>query len=182
MPVEPVSQDDVIQILRMIEESCVDELHLEMGDLKLTLRRRGKTPSVQEARYSSKDPNEARALETPEVPAGAQRLDTGIPTQTEENDLLIEEGLVPIKAPMLGTFYRAPKPGAPSFVEVGQSIAEHDTVCIIEVMKLFNTVNAGTRGRVMKIYPKDGEMVEYNQALFLIKKSADEKESMEIGA
>jgi acetyl-CoA carboxylase biotin carboxyl carrier protein len=182
MPVEPISQDDVIQILRMIEESCIDELHLEMGDLKLTIRKGGKTPSVQEVRYSRKDPNDVPVLETAAAPAKTQRLDMEIPTQPEENDYLIEEGLVPIKAPMLGTFYRAPKPGALPFVEVGQSITEDDTVCIIEVMKLFNTVKAGIRGQIMKIYPKDGEMVEYHQPLFLIKKSADEKELMKIGA
>jgi biotin carboxyl carrier protein len=72
---------------------------------------------------------------------------------------------------MLGTFYRAPKPGAPPFVDVGQDITADDTVCIIEVMKLFNAVKAGVSGRIAKICAKDGEMVEYQQTLFLVEEA-----------
>ena len=73
-----------------------------------------------------------------------------------------------IKAPMLGTFYRTPKPGAPPFVEVGVMVDEDDPVCIIEVMKLFNTVKAGVQGRIAKICAEQGQLVEYQQVLFLV--------------
>jgi acetyl-CoA carboxylase biotin carboxyl carrier protein len=86
-----------------------------------------------------------------------------------------EDGLLPIRAPMLGTFYRAPKPGAPPFVQVDQSIEEEDTVCIIEVMKLFNTVKAGVRGIIKKICVEDAQMVEYQQTLFLVEEVAESK-------
>ena len=69
---------------------------------------------------------------------------------------------------MLGTFYRAPKPGAPPFVEEGQMVNVDDTVCIIEVMKLFNTVKSDVRGRIAKILVEDAQMVEFKQALFLV--------------
>jgi acetyl-CoA carboxylase biotin carboxyl carrier protein len=78
------------------------------------------------------------------------------------------EGLVAIKAPMLGTFYRTPKPGAPPFVEVGAMVDKDDPVCIIEVMKLFNTVKAGVQGRIAQICAEQGQLVEYQQVLFLI--------------
>ena len=79
-----------------------------------------------------------------------------------------EEGLIPIKSPVLGIFYRSPKPRAPPFVEVGQYVKEDDTVCLIEVMKLFNAVKAGVRGRIARICAENTEMVEYQQRLFLV--------------
>jgi acetyl-CoA carboxylase biotin carboxyl carrier protein len=69
---------------------------------------------------------------------------------------------------MLGTFYRAPKPDAPPFVEVGQLVTKEDVVCIIEVMKLFNMVRAGVRGRIAKICAENAQLVEYKQVLFLL--------------
>ena len=78
-----------------------------------------------------------------------------------------------IKAPVLGTFYATPKPGAPPFVEVGQLVAEDDVVCLIEVMKLFNTVKAGVRGRIVKICVEQAQMVEFQQPLFLLEKLSE---------
>jgi acetyl-CoA carboxylase biotin carboxyl carrier protein len=77
-------------------------------------------------------------------------------------------GLNPIKAPMLGTFYRTPKPGAPPYVEVGSVVKEDDPVGIIEVMKLFTTVKAGVRGRIVQVFAEQGQMVEFQQTLFLV--------------
>jgi biotin carboxyl carrier protein len=71
---------------------------------------------------------------------------------------------------MLGTFYRTPKPGSPPFVEVGAVVGEEDPVCIIEVMKLFNTVRAGVRGRIAGICAEQGQLVEFQQTLFLVEK------------
>jgi acetyl-CoA carboxylase biotin carboxyl carrier protein len=69
---------------------------------------------------------------------------------------------------MLGTFYKAPKPGAAPFVEVGQIVDKEDTVCVIEVMKLFSTITAGVQGRIVKVLVEDSQMVEFNQPLFLV--------------
>ena len=76
-----------------------------------------------------------------------------------------------VPSPLLGTFYRSPKPGAPPFVEVGATVTEETIVAIIEVMKLMNTVRAGVRGTVTEIIPSDGSLVEYDQPLLRIKKS-----------
>ena len=70
-----------------------------------------------------------------------------------------------VPAPLLGTFYRAPKPGAPPFVEVGSTVEEETIIGIIEVMKLMNTVRAGVRGRVVEILARDGVLVEYDEVL-----------------
>lgn len=69
---------------------------------------------------------------------------------------------------MLGTFYRAPAPGEPPFVEVGDKVGADDTVCLMEVMKLFNSVKAGVAGTVVKIAAENGSMVEHGQTLILI--------------
>jgi biotin carboxyl carrier protein len=73
-----------------------------------------------------------------------------------------------IRAPNLGTFYRAPKPGAPPYVEVGQRVEPDSEVCLIEVMKLFAPVRAGLAGVVREIRARDGEMVEFDQALIVV--------------
>jgi acetyl-CoA carboxylase biotin carboxyl carrier protein len=75
-----------------------------------------------------------------------------------------------VAAPLLGTFYRAPRPGAPPFVEVGSLVQEDTVIAIIEVMKLMNTVRAGMRGRVSAILVADGTLVEYGQALLRIER------------
>ena len=73
-----------------------------------------------------------------------------------------------IKAPNLGSFWRQPKPGAPPYVELGQTVDEDTTVCLIEVMKLFTPVKAGMKGRIADVCVQDGEMVEYDAPLFVL--------------
>lgn len=76
-----------------------------------------------------------------------------------------------VKAPSLGTFYRAPKPGAAPFVATGSTIGADSELCLIEVMKLFTTLRAGTAGTIREIYASDGDLVEYDQPLFLVEPS-----------
>jgi acetyl-CoA carboxylase biotin carboxyl carrier protein len=76
-----------------------------------------------------------------------------------------------ISAPLLGTFYRAPKPGAPPFVEVGSQVEEDTIIGIIEVMKLMNTVRAGVRGKITEILGRDGVLVEYGETLMRVSKA-----------
>jgi acetyl-CoA carboxylase biotin carboxyl carrier protein len=81
-----------------------------------------------------------------------------------------EEGTVAITAPMVGTFYRAPSPEAPSFVELGDEVEAGKVVCIIEAMKLFNEIESEVRGKIVKVLAENGKPVEYGQKLFLVKK------------
>jgi acetyl-CoA carboxylase biotin carboxyl carrier protein len=84
---------------------------------------------------------------------------------------MAEGTLCDVTAPLLGTFYRAPKPGAPAFVDVGSAVAEDTIIGIIEVMKLMNTVRAGTRGRVVDVLAQDGALVEFGATLMRISKA-----------
>ena len=80
---------------------------------------------------------------------------------------------------MLGTFYRAPAPGEPPFVEVGSALDEDTTVCIIEVMKLFSTIKAEKRGRITRVSVEDGQLVEFGQVLFLLDQEVLDREALD---
>jgi acetyl-CoA carboxylase biotin carboxyl carrier protein len=82
-----------------------------------------------------------------------------------------EEGLAAITSPMVGTFYRAPSPEAPSFVDIGDEVTAGKVVCIIEAMKLFNEIESEVSGKIVKILVENGKPVEYGQKLFLVKKA-----------
>ena len=179
-----ISQDDVIEILKIMEESSFNELHLEMGDLKLIVKKHTAQGAMGEPEPSLQEPAEALVPEKgpeisePHTPDAPQAIaPEGPAPRTEPPAPLEQEGLTPIRSPMLGTFYRAPKPGAPPFVEVGQVVSEDDTVCIIEVMKLFNTIKAGIRGRIAKICAENAQMVEFQQTLFLVEEIQEKRTS-----
>lgn len=150
---------DVAEIMRLVEQSTFDELTLEVDGMKLCLRR-GAAAAVQGAASSpaiaSPPPAAAQTGSVPIAPppAPAQSLD---PTTHE------------VISPLLGTFYRAPKPGSPPFVEVGSLVDKDTVVAIVEVMKLMNAVHAGARGTVTEILASDGALIEYGQTLLRIR-------------
>lgn len=161
---KPLNNKEIMEIINVLNESDFDELRLEMTGFKLILSK-----NVLESSHEIREPlgdkgQGRRSSERP--PPGESEGD--VSAGTEEVAHLEEEGLIPIKAPLLGIFYRSSKPGAPPFVEVGDSVTEDDTVCLIEVMKCFNTVKADVKGRIVKICAENNQMVEFNQTLYLI--------------
>lgn len=133
---------EVAEILKLLESSSFDSLDLQIGEVKLQLRRGAGVAPV------SAVPS-APVPATPVAPAQAPAALRG------------DE----VTAPLLGTFYRAPKPGAPPFVDVGARVEPDTIIAIIEVMKLMNTVRAGRAGRVTEILVADGALVEFGQPL-----------------
>lgn len=168
-----INQEDIFLILKLLEESEFDEIQLETGEIRLHAQKKGNFRGLKNLEQSGKQSAPAIALETkgvepcskgsPDLPAPVRK-----PLPLAEVPIPAMEGLAAIKSPMLGTFYLTPKPGAPPFVEVGTMVNKEDSVCIIEVMKLFNTVKAGVQGRIAKICAEQGQMVEYQQTLFLV--------------
>jgi acetyl-CoA carboxylase biotin carboxyl carrier protein len=156
-----LSQDDVIRILKLIDESPMGRVSLQIGDLKIEVDK-GTGGSARAPRA----PQPASASAAVE-PKPAQQQPAQQPPA--ESVAAIEPGLVPIKAPLLGIFYRRPQPGAPAYVEEGSLVEENSTVALIEVMKLFNPVKAGVRGRIARICAENNALVEYEQVLFLVK-------------
>ncbi len=161
-------EDDIRQILKLIDESNFAEMDLKSGDLHLKVSKHlcaGAPPSASLPSQAEERPLAAPAPPAATLPAPAAAAP---PMDSTES-----QGLLPIHAPTLGIFYRSPKPGAPPFVQEGDLIQDNDTVCIIEVMKLFNHIKAGLRGRVAKVCAENGAMVEHNQLLFLIQPAAN---------
>lgn len=148
----PLTAGDVAEIVRLLEESEFDELHFEQDGLKLTLKR-GSAPTA---------PDAPPAPTVADGPAGAGRKPRGELTSTAA------AGLVQVTAPFVGIFHRAPKPGAPPYIEVGSEVQEDTIIGIIEVMKLMNTVRAEVQGTVVEILVQDGAVVEYGQVLVRI--------------
>jgi acetyl-CoA carboxylase biotin carboxyl carrier protein len=154
---------DVAEILRLLEQSSFDELNLEINGTKLSLKRGAQTGSTSANRT---DAPAAPHLSPAQNAAPNAAAPHAVPARATDPNIH------DVPSPLLGTFYRSPKPGAPPFVEVGATVTEDTIVAIIEVMKLMNTVRAGARGTVTEILPADGSLVEYDQPILRIRKSA----------
>jgi acetyl-CoA carboxylase biotin carboxyl carrier protein len=149
-----LTHDDVREILRIIDESELDELHIETDGFELHVTKGG-------AR-GDEDSRPTR-LGTGGGEASSPRAAPPKATESTEN------GLITIPSPMLGTFYRAESPGADPFVETGAQVEPDTTVCIIEVMKMMNSVPAGVSGTVEEVCPANGELVEFGAPLFRVR-------------
>jgi len=141
---------DVADILRMLEESAFDSLSLEMNGVKLHLRRSS----------PSRRGDDSAAM--PNASAGPLLAKERIKPPSEP-------GLSDVPSPMLGVFYRAPKPGEPPFIDVGAKVEEDTVIGIIEVMKLMNSVRAGVKGQVVEVLAENGAPVEYGEILLRVR-------------
>jgi acetyl-CoA carboxylase biotin carboxyl carrier protein len=145
--------------MRLVEQSGFDELNLEVDGLKLSLRRGAQGEGLENRAPQAQAPTTAvPPVAVADVPA----LTPSTPADPNVHEVV---------SPLLGTFYRAPKPGAPPLVEVGAQVEEETVVAIIEVMKLMNTVRAGVRGTVTEILVCDGALAEYGETLLRVRKS-----------
>lgn len=164
-----LTYDDLLRIVELIKSSeQFSEFRLKVGDIEIELRRRPGTGSSPGTAASP--PAVAPAASAPSTPSGAvppsavaaatRGAASAAPTWPP--------GSIVVRAPMVGTFYRSPEPGAPPFVEVGQAVEPDTTVCIIEVMKLMNSIPAGARGVVAQIFVENGAPVETQAPLIVI--------------
>ena len=167
-----LTEDDVLEILNLIEKSGFDFLQLQMGDLKLVVSKGGYMGGAAVVAASSDHPPLADAAASIEPAPKAREAEVKPQVdqpQPKPKAAVVREGTLPIAAPMVGTFYITPEPGAAPFVEVGGHIDEDTTVGLIEIMKVFNAVRSGVRGIVVEICVQGGQFVEYGQMLMLVK-------------
>jgi len=136
-----LSDEDVSEILRLIDESDVDELKIQTRGFSLHVVRGDGPPAA------------AEAVAVPAAPT---------------HESASADGAHAVTAPMLGTFYRAEGPGRPPYVEVGSEVRPDTVVCLIEVMKMMNSIKAGVAGTVAEVCAVNGELVEYGQPLFRV--------------
>lgn len=151
---------EIDQILRIIEEFPADEVRFEYGDLKLHVRRDGAGGSATASALPAARPASSQvAAALPPAPT-AKAAAPASP--------VAREGLVPVIAPMMGVFYAAPAPDVPPFVTVGQQVGEGTDLCIIEVMKVMNSIKSPCAGRVVEVAAANANMVERGSAIFWI--------------
>jgi oxaloacetate decarboxylase (Na+ extruding) subunit alpha len=132
------------EIVRVVQESGVGEVTIEESGMRVSVRR---------------TPEAGTAPPQPAAAAGESLFEPAIAPPTSN-------GLVRVEAPMVGTFYRAPQPGAPPFVEEGDAVASGQTLCILEAMKLMNEIKSETEGIVRTIHVQNAQPVEFGQLLF----------------
>jgi acetyl-CoA carboxylase biotin carboxyl carrier protein len=161
-----LTPDDVRDVLRVLDSSGLDELHLELPDLTLTVRREGAAGWTAEQ----------QVLRAPVVDGHHGHLgrsEAAEPDGADGHDghsgPSVGDGLVAVHPPLLGTFYRSPQPGAPPFVEVGDEVGEETVVGIVETMKMMTPVHAGVRGTVTEFRLGNGEFAQADSVLLVVR-------------
>jgi len=140
----------VRELIALMAENHLTEIELVEDKSKITLKRGGQAAPAAPVHHAA-----------PVVPAAAVAAVPAVPA--------IDESLVAIKSPMVGTFYTAANPESDAYVALGSTVNEESVVCIIEAMKVFNEIRAEVSGTVAKILVQNGQAVEFNQPLFLVK-------------
>ncbi|AUC74635.1 MULTISPECIES: acetyl-CoA carboxylase biotin carboxyl carrier protein [unclassified Olleya] len=152
---------DIQNLIKFVAKSGASEVKLETDDVKITIR----TGSDTETTYVQHMPMQGQMpMQQAMQPAPVAPVATEVVAPVEDEN----SKYITVKSPIIGTFYRKPSPDKPLFVEVGQTIAEGDVLCIIEAMKLFNEIESEVSGKVVKILVDDSSPVEFDQPLFLV--------------
>jgi len=147
----------VKKLIELLEDSNLTEIEIVEGEESVRLIRGGQTAAPQYAQQLPAAPVSA-------APAAA--VPAGLPSADNEEQIPDGE---PVLAPMVGTFYGSSSPDSPPFVTMGQSVGVGDTLCIIEAMKMFNQIESDVAGTVVAILAENGQPVEYDQPLFVIR-------------
>lgn len=152
--------EEINNLINAVNHSNVNELKLEKGDFKITIRQGGSVVVSQAA------PQVVHAA--PVTAAPAPTAPVAAPAPTTPTAEVVADNLITIKSPMIGTFYRSSGPGKPVFVNVGDEIKEGQVLCIVEAMKLFNEIESEISGKIVKVLVDDASPIEYDQPLFLV--------------
>ncbi len=152
---------EIQNLIKFVAKSGASEVKLEMEDIKITIKTGGEV-KPETTSYIQQIPMSAPVAQAP-VTQQATESQIATPAPKDENSKYIT-----IKSPIIGTFYRKSARDKPLLVEVGQTIAEGDVLCIIEAMKLFNEIESEVSGKIVKILVEDSSPVEFDQPLFLV--------------
>ena len=150
--------EEIQNLIKFVAKSGASEVKLEMDDIKITI----KTGSDADVTYVSQAaPMQQQMAPVQAAPAAPAAPQTAAPAASDDK-------YITVKSPIIGTFYRKASPEKPAFVEVGDSVKEGDTLCIIEAMKLFNEIESEVSGTIVKVLIDDSSPVEFDQPLFLV--------------
>ncbi len=153
---------EIQSLIKFVAKSGASEVKLETDDIKITIRT-GPAGSGGETTYIQHVPAAVAHTPAPQAPAAPEPAAETPPAKKEEDSKYIT-----IKSPIIGTFYRKPSPDKPAFVEVGDTVAVGDVLCVIEAMKLFNDIESEVSGKIVKVLAEDSSPVEFDQPLFLV--------------
>lgn len=161
---------EIKKLIELVEQSQINELEVSRWGKKVRIRKGSNpsTPATMVIPPSSPSapmplPQAQEPVPLPGTPSAPVAVAAPTPEPSTDN-------IVEVKSPMVGTFYRAPAPDAPPYVEVGDIVAPNQVLCIIEAMKLMNEIESEWRGRIVAILVENAQPVEYNQVLFKIEK------------
>ena len=162
-----LTEDDVLEILKLFEQSKFDFLQLEQGERKITVSKGGYRSARSDSALAAAP---ARLLSAAgAVPTAGAVPPAALPQALPAERAAPDHGLLPVTAPMVGKFYAAPSPSDPPFVMPGTKVAAGATVGLIEVMKVFASIKTETAGVIERILVSNGEFVEFGQTLFWIR-------------
>jgi acetyl-CoA carboxylase biotin carboxyl carrier protein len=176
-----VDLEELAAIIEQLDKTEFTDFLYEQGSLRIHVRRGGYIPELPAPAHAAAvngTTTAAPAAPAPATPASAAEPAAAVPHTAAPSSSGKNHGISPdalpaghtlVTAPMLGTFYGAPKPGEPAFVKVGDTVAADSVLCIVEVMKLMNSVAAGAEGEIAAVFVQDGELVEFDQPLFAIR-------------
>lgn len=166
---------EIREIIKLIDKSSIDEFVYKANGTEIKMKKNNEVIAAVNKNVAE---TPAPVVETNQAPIkeaiGERQIEVErniLKDEVEQNKQLdhIEDGLVEIVSPMVGTFYVASSPGAEPYVKVGEKVSEGTVVCIVEAMKLFNEIEAEVTGEIAEVLVSDGQLVEYGQPLFLVK-------------
>ena len=154
------------QILNLVREHELSEIEIEHEGLRLKIRKNGAGPPIVSLPAASAAPVAVSSTASAALSPAAAATSTPLETEAAPE---AEVELAVVKSPIVGTFYRSPEPGAPSFVEIGSTVKKGQVLCIIEAMKLMNEIDSEYDGELVNIYVENGQPVQYGERLFAIR-------------
>lgn len=170
----PLTFKEIAEIIRLIDASSCDELVVEVGDMRLAVRR--SSAGAKQSGLSTgmatppTAPPKHQPAAAPAAASGAAEAEAQVSESASVSAASTRrmDGLIEVRSPMIGIFYRKPAPDAEPFVSVGSQVNKGDPLCLMEVMKLYTTIEAEQSGRIIQIAAEDSQLVQHNQMLFLI--------------
>lgn len=156
---------EIIELIDKVADRGIGALEIEQAGLKLRIEGRGPASQVIHS-YGGETSRQTTSSFATEGPAAGEAPAAPAVAAPAKDD---EEGLHIITSPIVGTFYRTPNPESEPFVNVGDSISKGKVLCIIEAMKLMNEIEADVSGTIVKIFPQNGQPIEYGEKLFAVK-------------
>ena len=157
---------EIQNLIKFVAKTGAQEVKLEMEDVKITIKTDSNLKKAEKGII-----DQIQVVPAPEAVTNRVEIPAEIPaTKSVEKDE-VDDNLITIKSPIIGTFYRKASPDKPAFVEVGDTIKDGNVLCVIEAMKLFNEIESEISGTIVKILVDDASPVEFDHAFFIINRS-----------